>query len=258
MPRESASGRARRHGRGSCAHGRCCRAGLTVPGADGLAEMAPSTTGINESDTYAYSFAQSEKIRQIMKHKEAKLKEEEEQERFKNGTCPLLSRACPCVARTRSRVQRRIWLPPCAHPADGPAAWRVSRASIADLNKEILDEADQEEALGGFMTSDASPLSLLTGGSAMPYASNGSVALSAGPWGYAGSAAPAGRVPTAIVNGQPVFSGTADPFGGTLRGSALPVMLPFRPADRVSRGKAPRRWALRARHARILLVFARI
>ena len=87
---------------------RRCRAGLTVPGADGLAEMAPSTTGINESDTYAYSFAQSEKIRQIMKHKDAKLKEEEEQERFKNGARPLPCPACPCVARTRSRVQSNL------------------------------------------------------------------------------------------------------------------------------------------------------
>ena len=112
-------------------------------------------------------------------------------------------------------------------------AWRVSRASPADLNKEILDEADQEEALGGFMASDASPLSLLTGGSAMPYSSNGTVVLSVGPRGLGGSAAPAGRIPSAIVNGQPVFSGTADPFGGSLRGSAIPVTLPFRSADRV-------------------------
>ena len=104
-------------------------------------------------------------------------------------------------------------------------------ASPADLNKEILDEADQEEALGGSMTSEASPLSLLSAGSAVPYASNGTYApsMGTGMWGLTGSAAPAGRVPTAIVNGQPVFSGNqADPFGGTLRGaSARPVTLPF-------------------------------
>lgn len=107
-----------------------------------------------------------------------------------------------------------------------------SGAHHPDLNKDILEEADQEEAIGGAVTAEASPLSLLSTGSAIPYASMGTAApttisMSAGPmWG--GSAAPAGRVPTAIVNGQPVYSNNpGDPFGGTLRGpsSARPVNL---------------------------------
>jgi hypothetical protein len=62
---------------------------------------APSTTGVKETDTYAYSFAQSEKIRQIMARKEAKLNEEEQSEHLKNGADP-----CPLVrALTTSHPQ---------------------------------------------------------------------------------------------------------------------------------------------------------
>ena len=68
--------------------------GVPKPNPSGSA--APSTTGVKETDTYAYSFAQSEKIRQIMARKEAKLKEEEQSEHLKNGAdpCPLV-RALP-------------------------------------------------------------------------------------------------------------------------------------------------------------------
>jgi hypothetical protein len=47
-----------------------------------------SSTGVNESETYAYSYSQSEKIRQIMAHKEAKLREEEASEHLKTGSPP--------------------------------------------------------------------------------------------------------------------------------------------------------------------------
>mgnify|MGYP001228574078 CR=1 FL=1 len=40
--------------------------------------------GVNESETYQYDYRQSEKIRQIMAHKEAKIREEEEDESMKN------------------------------------------------------------------------------------------------------------------------------------------------------------------------------
>jgi len=137
-------------------------------------------SGQNESETYAYSFSQSEKIRQIMAHKDAKLREEEASEHLKN-----------------------------------------------DLNIEILEEADQEEALAGMVTSEATPLSLLQGGSAVPYnmSHSGTAApsMSVGPVLSASN----GRVPTAIVNGQPVFSDSSDPFAGTLRGmSAAPQSQP--------------------------------
>jgi len=156
---------------------------------------APSTTGVNETNIYAYSFAQSEKIRQIMARKEAKLKEEEESEHLKNGAGP-----CPLVRALTTSHPQPSWHLQCA---DDSACMGVARAYPADLNKEILDEADEEEALGGSVTSEASPLSLLTIGSAvplasMPYASMGSMApgVSVGP-----------MLPTAIVNGQPIFSG---------------------------------------------------
>jgi hypothetical protein len=42
--------------------------------------------GVNETETYSYSYSQSEKIRQIMAHKDAKLKEEEASEIYKDGS----------------------------------------------------------------------------------------------------------------------------------------------------------------------------
>jgi hypothetical protein len=86
---------------------------------------------------------------------------------------------------------------------------------ISDLNIGILEEADQEEALGGPVTAEATPMSLFSGvSSGAPYSS--AISASVAPM----SGVTSGRVPTAIVNGQPVFShDSSDPFAGVLRGT---------------------------------------
>jgi len=46
---------------------------------------AYDASGQNETEIYAYSFSQSERIRNIMAHKDEKLLEEEASEHLKNG-----------------------------------------------------------------------------------------------------------------------------------------------------------------------------
>ena len=172
-----------------------------------------TSTGVNESETYAYSYSQSEKIRQIMAHKEAKLREEEASENLKNGVLTEWRFLLLLHLHGASRIEGRereileMFLI-CTERASDERNRRTP-----DLNLGILEEADQEEALGGPVNAEATPLSLFSGNSsALPY--SGTISASAAP--IMGG----GRVPSAIVNGQPVFSSDAsDPFGGVLRGA---------------------------------------
>ena len=173
-----------------------------------------ASTGVNESETYAYSYSQSEKIRQIMAHKEAKLREEEASENLKDGALTewrlLLHLQLHGASRIECRERHILEMFPICTKRASDERNRVT----PDVNLEILEEADQEEALGGPVNAEATPLSLFSGvSSAPPYSGTISAAPIVG--GVSG-----GRVPSAIVNGQPVFSNDAsDPFGGVLRGA---------------------------------------